>query len=208
MVTPIMHEVRRFESMRVALKELEQFVRNGDHLFTGQPFKGFGDLRSREICANWLICAALNDGTTDQPYVFTSDPTGGDGIIYDRTTNTDWPTAHIVIMRAGPDKSRDIATLIHDAAAKKQAKGGAAYASGKVLVIFMDAGLGEWKPNIATRGLPKTDFDEIWVVGLHGDVTESYVYGVSRLAPCEGNAPTWLVRIAPRFDNWSVERLQ
>jgi hypothetical protein len=203
-----MHEVRRFKSMQVALKELERFVRNGNHLFTGKPFKEFGDLRLREIWANWLICAALNDGTTDLPYVFTSDPTGSDGVIYDRTSDAYWPTEHIVIMRAGPNESRDIATLIRDAAAKKQAKGGAAYASGKVLVIFMDAGLGEWKPNIAARGLPKTDFDEIWVVGLHGDVTESYIYGVSRLAPYEGNAPTWLVRIAPDFDNWSVERLQ
>jgi hypothetical protein len=50
--------------------------------------------------ANWLICAALNDGATDLPYVFTSDPTGSDGIIYDRASDADWPTEHIGIMRA------------------------------------------------------------------------------------------------------------
>jgi hypothetical protein len=53
---------------------------------------------------------------------------------------------------------------------QKQGKGAAAYAGGKVLVVFLDADLGEWLPNQVARQLPKVDFKEVWVVGLHGEV--------------------------------------
>jgi hypothetical protein len=39
----------RFKNLTVALKELEPYIRNGEHLQTGKPFKQFGDLRSREL---------------------------------------------------------------------------------------------------------------------------------------------------------------
>ena len=42
----------------MGLKELEPFVRNGEHLQTGKPFKRFGGMRSREILANWLLRAS------------------------------------------------------------------------------------------------------------------------------------------------------
>jgi hypothetical protein len=36
----------------------------------------------------------------------------------------------------------------------KATKGGAAYAAGKTLVVFLDAGLGEWKPNLVDDKMP------------------------------------------------------
>jgi hypothetical protein len=48
----------RFKSLAMALKELEPFIRNGEHLQTGKPFEKFGGMRSREILANWLLCVA------------------------------------------------------------------------------------------------------------------------------------------------------
>jgi hypothetical protein len=50
----------RFKSRKVGLKEPEQSFRYGKHFQTGRPFKRLGDLRSREILANWLICVAVN----------------------------------------------------------------------------------------------------------------------------------------------------
>jgi hypothetical protein len=68
--------------------------------------------------------------------------------------------------------------------------------------------LGEWFPNRFARLLPKVDVDSVWVVGLHGEVVDDYVYGVTQLDLSSGNAPTWLVRIARSFDAWEVKRLQ
>jgi hypothetical protein len=200
--------VTHFKSPEIALKELEPFVRNARHLYAGKPFGRFGDLRSRELWANWLICSVLNAGLKRASYTFTSDPQGGDGIIYDTETEVGWPTEHVMVPKATSGKAVYVPTLILAAVSKKQAKGGSAYARGKVLVVFLDAGLGEWFPNQVARQLPKMDFKEVWVVGLHGEVTDEYVYGVTQLDISGGNAPTCLVRINATFDAWEVKRIQ
>lgn len=46
------YAVRRFKSLKLALREIEPFVRNGAHLQTGKAFKQLGDMRSREILAD------------------------------------------------------------------------------------------------------------------------------------------------------------
>jgi hypothetical protein len=91
------------------------------------------------------------------------------------------PTEHVMVPKATARETRDVRTLILAAVSKKQEKGGPAYARGKVLVVFLDVGLGEWSPNQVARQLPKVDFKEVWVVGLHGEVTDEYVYGVTQL---------------------------
>jgi hypothetical protein len=81
--------------MAIALRELEPFIKSGAHLETGKPFKNFGDLRSRELVANWLICAAVNSADSENERVeFHTDPTGGDGVLVDTKTNETWPTEH------------------------------------------------------------------------------------------------------------------
>jgi hypothetical protein len=70
------HTVRRFKSHKIGLKELEPFIHDGQHLQTGKPFSRFGDLRSREILANWRVCAVVSHVQPGDFY-FTTDPTGG-----------------------------------------------------------------------------------------------------------------------------------
>jgi len=114
-----------------------------------------------------------------------------------------------MVPKAGPSETRSIETLILNAVELKQQKGGAAYASGKTLIVFLDSGLGEWLPNKVTRQLPPIDFDAVWVVGLQGVVSGKYIYGISRLHMLpDGNAPTWLIRIEQDFNSWDVRRLQ
>ena len=87
------YQITRFKNLQVCLKELEPFIRDGEHLQTGKPFKRFGRLRSRELLANWLLCAVVNfEKQTDQ-MTFTSDPLGGDGIIYDSAMERSWPSS-------------------------------------------------------------------------------------------------------------------
>jgi hypothetical protein len=202
-------QVRRFKSLEVCLKELEPFIRNGEHLQTGKPFKRFGKLRSREILANLLVCVAVNSERRTTPLTFTSDPQGGDGVIYDSGTETAWLTEHTVVPRAIPGETQDIEARILNAIELKQKKGGAAYASGKTLIVFLNAGGGPWFPNKVAKQLPEPlDFEDVWVVGLQGVEEGEYVYGITQLDVDGGNAPTWRVRIRKDFDAWEVERIQ
>src|ERR1700686_3253955 len=90
------YPVTRFKSLAVALKEIEPFIRSGEHLQTGKRFKKFGGMLSREMLANWLLCAAISS-TRDDELTFSSDPTGGDGIICDVETGETWLTEHVMV---------------------------------------------------------------------------------------------------------------
>jgi hypothetical protein len=169
-------------------------------------------MRPREAVGNWLMCAVLSH-ESEQPWCFTGDPQGGDGIIYDPAAKRDWPTEHIFVPRVPPGETRDIDTLIVDDVHAKESKGGAAYAAGKTLIVFIDAGLGEWFPNAVARKLLPGHFKNVWVVGLQGVSDDGeYTYGVTCLrtgldARVVG-APVWLVRIHNTFESWEAIRQQ
>jgi hypothetical protein len=203
------HQVTRFKSLAIALKELEPFIRNGKHLQSGRPFKRFNGMLSREALANWQLCAVLNAEAGKERYSFTSDPVGGDGIVHDTETDETWPTEHVMVPKTKDGEASDLEALIAKAIEHKQEKGGAAYASGKTLVVFLDAGGGaKWFPNKIARSLPKSDFAAVWVIGLHSVEEGRYVYGVTCLDVTAGDAPTWLIRLDPSFETWTVERFQ
>jgi hypothetical protein len=128
------HPVRRFTSLRAALKELEPSVRNGSVLQTGRGFRNFGDMRPREVLANLLLCIAVNH-TGEHELTFTSDPTGGDGIILDVNTGETWPTEHVMVSRYQTEG--DVETRILQAIESKVAIG-EQYARGKTLIVFLD----------------------------------------------------------------------
>src|SRR5579871_113241 len=139
------YPVTRFKSLKIALKELEPFIRNGEHLQTGKPFKRMGGMRSREMLANWLACVVINAQSGANLY-FSSDPTGGDGIMCDTSTGETWPTEHVMVPRRSGGQTADAEALILDAIEQKRNKGGAAYAAGKTLIVFLDAEAGPWYP--------------------------------------------------------------
>ena len=204
------HRVRRFSSAKVALKELQPFVRNGKHLQTGKPFRSMGGLRSREALANWLLCAVLNAGTQAERFYFGSDPTGSDGLIVDGDGQIGdaHPTEHVVVLRARDDETDHIETLILRHIELKRIKG-KAYASGKVLVVFLDVQGEAWYPNRVAKALPEQlHFLEVWVVGLQQAGPDGYAYGVTLLSLDDGCAPTWLVQIKGDFSDWHVEKVQ
>lgn len=93
------YRVSRFKNLAVALRELEPFIRHGAHLQNGRPFKQLDGMRSREALANWLLCAASNFAHGSERMSFTSDPTGGDGLIHDSQTQLTWKTEHVMVGR-------------------------------------------------------------------------------------------------------------
>lgn len=205
------HSVTKFKSLEVALKELEPFIKNGTHLESGKPFAQFGDMRSREALANWVISAILNfEYQTDQ-YSFTSDPSGGDGTIVDLETNLAWMTEHVMVPqpRSDSDNDKNILGRILDAVNLKRVKGGTAYASNKCLVVFLDDGRGEWRPNAVAKKLPNPlYFEDVWVVGLQGVIEGKYSYAATQLRIDCGNAPIWIVDLSEDFSSWNVNKTQ
>jgi hypothetical protein len=167
-------------------------------------------MRSREILANWLVCAVNNAAAAAERLTFTSDPTGGDGILYDTGSENTWPTEHVMVPPVRESETLDVKALILKAINLKQKKGGAAYASGKTLIVFLEAGQrSPWFPNQVARAMPRTDFDGVWVVGLQGVEDGSYIYGVTHLDVTEGDvAPVWNVRVSANFETWQVKRQQ
>lgn len=202
------HQVTRFKSLKIALKNLEPFIRNGEHLQTGKPFKRF-ELRSRELLANWLLCVAVNSMHQPDRLMFTSDPLGGDGIIHDTVTGETWPTEHVLVPSPRVPNAASVEMQILNAIGKKNSKG-AAYASGKMLVVFLNAGGGEWYPNKVARQLPAPiHFESVWVVGLQGvEETDKYIYAVTELDLSHGNAPAWRIRVGKDFNAWEVELIK
>jgi hypothetical protein len=193
-------KVKHFKNLELALKELQPFIVDGNHLLTGRPLKRFGMLRSREILANWLICVATGPNRLD----FTSDPHGGDGVIVDTYSGETWDTEHIIVPRGESEK--DIETRICEAVKKKQARGGKAYASGKTLVVFLNAGGSRWFPTKTAMLLPSgLIFEAVWVVSLQTVLNGAYTYSVVRLDLSQGHPPIWTVHINASFDSWRVE---
>ena len=173
----------------------------------GKPFKNFGNARSRELLANWLICAVANIGQPER-MTFGSDPTGGDGIIWDTKGDMAWPTEH-VLARACDDAGESAERLILERIADKHSKGGPAYAAGKMLIVFLEGRAGKWHPNRVARQLPNPlHFDAVWLAGIQGFADSEYVYAVTRLELRNGNAPTWHVSIGKNFDCWEARRIQ
>jgi hypothetical protein len=205
-------KVRKFKSLKTALKELEPFIRNGRRLQVGGKFKNFGGLRPRELLGNWLFCVACNASVGDNRYMFTSDPGHGDGLIVNETDGTVLETEHVFVPGPHPgaplgrNQDEPMALILEKIAHKNDPK----YAGKTLVVLCNDAGTGAaWHPNMVRRALPEgLPFEAVWAMSLQGVFDGSYVYGVTWFHPGFDNAPTWRVRIAPDFGSWQVEAVQ
>ena len=196
-----------FELPKLALKELEPIIRNGRHLATGRPFKEFGGMRSRGDSSQLadLCCDQLSKGA--ERLTFSSDPIGGDGILYDSDTGYAFPTEHVFVPPS-KNASGNIEQLILDKIAQKQSKGDEAYASGKILIVFLGSGGGAWYPDMLSKRLPEDmDFEAIWVVGLLEAVGGAYTYAATRVDGL-GTTPKWRIRITRGFDDRSVKSVR
>jgi hypothetical protein len=202
------HQVRRFKSMAIALSELRQIIHSPTLLENGRPIARFGDLRPRELVANWLICVVVNFERGQEDLYFTTGPVTEDcdGLIFDGATDDAFLTQHVFISQRDEG---DTEALILERIVRKNAEG-AAYARGRTLIVFANGGAGGWIPNLVARKIGQPfHFDDVWLTSLQNGGAEGvYVYGVARLDLDAGSAHMWNVRIAPEFDTWTVVRVQ
>jgi hypothetical protein len=205
-------KITRFKDLKIALKELEPFIRNIANgktsvLESGRPIKKFGGMLPRELVANWLLTVVGNYFTQSERFQFTTDPDGSDGLIYDTVTQEAVSTEHIITRSKGASDTTDAQTKILNAVEQKIAKGGAAYARGKTLVVFMFSGADGtfWYPDKVAAALPSVlHFEAVWVVSFQRLEGDDPVYAVTRLDLRKGHAPVWWVRIAADFESWTV----
>jgi len=200
--------VRKFKSLAVALKELEKVFRSGELILRGRPFENFEDGRPRELAGNWLLAAVLSHLAGTEDFTLTSER-DSDGTICHLPSGIGRPTEHIIIPPARIGEIVSTEQRISDQVAKKQAKGGPAYARGKMLVIWnMLSTNAAWHPNKAARTLPPHDFDAVWVVGLQAVQDDHWIHSAALLRPDLQNIPTWIVDINPDFSGWVVRQVQ
>jgi hypothetical protein len=162
----------------------------------------------REIRGNWVLAAICSEGR-DQDLSIVTDPDGGDGIIWDPDSEIGWRMEHILLPVSRPGDTRTTDQRIIDGANKKQTKGGAQYARGKILVILNESSTDErWHPTAVARALPANDFAETWVIGPDSFKRASATYAATKLEPGTGQAPVFKVHIKSLFTSWRVLQIQ
>jgi hypothetical protein len=197
------YQITAVRDLRAILKDLEPHIRDPRSLRVGRDFKKMA-MRPRELLGNWLFCVTLIEAT-GRDWTLSDDPTGGDGVMLDRTNGTGFLTEHIFLPPPHANEGRSVEQQVVDAVAKK-AGNGAIYARGKTLVVFSEA-VGKWFPNRAAKAIAGTHgFEGVWAAGLETADGGTYIYWVTRLEP--DHAPAWRIRIHDAFDGWTVEPIQ
>lgn len=195
--------VTAFKSMSIALKELQPFILEPQHLSTFRSTR-FDHSPVREILGNWLICAVGNSYRQKDDLIPTTDPLGADGRILDRSSGETIQMEHVVAHPRGAQgdpESRILAAIRHKFIR------GVDYATGKTLVVFLlDGEGGYWLPESIYRLMPENlAFDAVWVFSLYDCQDGYYQYGITQLSEQFKTQPVWLVVISPSFTEWTVK---
>jgi hypothetical protein len=195
-------------SLRAAIKELGPYIRDDELSYR---IKSYDGLLVREALGNWLVCAVLNDRNSDHDrYTFTTEPRdgpGADGAILDKTTGEALAAEHVMVAkrRDGQRPQESAEQLVLALVEKKLAKGGAAYASGKALVVYLDADVAGYSPRALREHLPADlAFEAVWLVVPQAG---RWDYDVVFLGGQALDPPTYRVSIMEAFDDWTVTRL-
>lgn len=162
-------------------------------------------MRPRELLANWLLCVVLCE-TTGHDWTLSDDPTGGDGIILNRSSSTCFLTEHVFVPPPHATTQKPVAEQIEDAIRIKSSKGDH-YAKDRTLIVFCEAH-GNWFPNKVGKSVDGTHgFEAIWVAGLEGVQDGKYVYWMTRIESATAS-PAWKIHISTDFTNWIIEPIQ
>ncbi len=191
----------QIKDLKVALKDIEPYVKESSYLTQGKRFLNFNML-VREAWANWLLCVVLQD-IHNSPFTF-QEVEDGDGIIGNKKTKVGFAVEHVCAMNfpAGKQLPKNEDRILW--AINHKIKRGEEYAKGKSLVVFVD-GAELWYPNRVGRTIPDNAFSQIFCVDFTGD-EKNYVYTIIEFQ--KRHSPVFQVSINEDFTGWSVEQLQ
>jgi hypothetical protein len=207
------YDIKQPTSLRDAIRELGPYIRD-DELGYRFSEKSYDGLLVREALGNWLLCAVLNhrEGNQDR-WTFTTEPRSGpgaDGAILDKTTGEALSTEHVMATRRRNGKrvekvEESAEQLLIETVQNKVAKGGAAYASNTVLVVYLDANVAGYSPRALREQLPADlPFADVWLVVPQAGYWD---YDVVYLGGPALDPPLYRVSITEAFDDWTVTPL-
>jgi len=200
------YAIKQPTSLRDAIKDIAPDIQRNK---LGERYKNYDGLLMREVLGNWLVCAVLNARNPNPDrFTFTSEPRdgpGADGAILDKTTGLALAAEHVMVAEArdGQRPNESAEQLVLAQIKKKLAKGDAAYASNKVLVVYLDADVAGYSPKALRECLPASfAFESVWVVVPQAGWWD---YDVIYLDLTMPNPETYHVSITEAFDDWSVK---
>jgi hypothetical protein len=129
-----MDYLKQIRDLKIALKDMEPYVKNPTFLTQGKRFFNFNML-VREAWANLLICAVMEKITGER---FTFQESDGDGIIGSKDSKIAHIVEHVCAMDfpAGKQLPKGEDRVLW--AINHKTKRGPEYAKGKILVVFFD----------------------------------------------------------------------
>lgn len=194
------------KDLKQVLKDMEPHIKRVQPLITGRPILNF-PLLMREALGNWLICAVGNYNGYN--ITFQTDPSGGDGIIFNRVTKSGTYTEHVSAINnlpnAKPITNSDdfILQKIQDKIDKGKANNDKY--KNKMLVVFIE-GMGNFHPlKIAREIKGKHNFSSVWSFGLEKSNDTEYCYMVIQLSTYLSDPLIYKIHIPIDFESWTVE---
>lgn len=204
-------ERKKFQiaDLKIALKDMEPYIKNGWYLIKGKRFENF-DMLPREAWANWLLCATLSRIYGDE-YTFQEED-NGDGVIFRRSDKKWFSTEHVAAMdfpqgtKLSLNEDRALWAINHKIKKDEEyTNQGKEYAKGKTLVVFMD-GAQRWFPNKVGRQISKNNFTRIFCIALISGDASGYKYSISEFNPT--HSPTYEIHVNSDFTDWKVIQIQ
>jgi len=197
-------EIKLIKDFKVALKDMEPYVKNPAFLIKGREFTNFS-LRPREAWANWLLCIVLRK-LHGERLTFAEDPSG-DGFIVDKNTGELIPTEHVSALENPLNELPKGEDRIINAINLKIAKGDE-YAEGKWLVVFFD-GAGEFYRNKIRENIKgRHHFGAVYCIGLLTSDESGYTYIVTEFKESHGEQSiTFKIEINGDFTDWKISQI-
>lgn len=199
-----MKDIKQIKDFKIALKDMEPYVKNPSFLIKGREFTNFS-LRPREAWANWLLCVVLRK-LHGENLTFAED-IEGDGFIVDKNTGEFIPTEHVSALENPFNKLPKGEDRVINAINHKIEKG-SDYAKGKWLVVFFD-GAGEFLRNKIRENIKgRHNFGAVYCIGLLTSDDRGYSYSVTEFIESHNDKSiTFKVEIIDDFTNWEVSQM-
>lgn len=192
---------KQIRDLKVALKDIEPYVKNPYFLTQGKRFSNF-DMLVREAWGNLLICAVMEEVTGER---FTFQESNGDGIIFSRDTKEAVVVEHVCAMDfpAGNQPPQGDERVLW--AINKKASRGPVYAKGKILVVFFDGAGMFTRSNIRESIYGKHHFDSVICIGLLTVDNSGYEYILTDYCDEYGDKSiSYRIKIHDDFSGWSI----
>lgn len=195
------NQKKQIKNLKIALKDMEPYVKESPYLTQGKRFQNF-DMLVREAWANLLVCAVMEE-VTGESYTFQE--SDGDGIIGSKDTKEGVIVEHVCAMDfpAGKQPPKGDERVLW--AIRHKTARGPMYAKGKILVVFFDGAGMFTRSKIRESIYGKHHFESIVCVGLLTVDNSGYEYILTDYCDEYGDKSiSYRIKIPNDFSGWSI----